>query len=250
MARAIAGANWRDAACYRRLIAGDRACFAWEWLRRSPDYVEAWSTGAAAAPFGLHRLEDPRHDSLVARPFWRADFCRSVLIGRACVALDSDDVLDLSRFTGLSSVLLRASSDPVDHLLLSDGLRSIRIDVIEGSLAEGPASMCWLFDGIVGARPQLKTLQQLIAVAANGRFMPSYHPPERRAGRWLDMLRVHDAQAVGAHYREIAAELFQLDLSAPRWRAEAAPWRLRVQRLAGSARVCLARPPADWLSEG
>ena len=31
--------NWRDAESYRHLLDLDRAGWAWEWLRRNPDYV-------------------------------------------------------------------------------------------------------------------------------------------------------------------------------------------------------------------
>lgn len=32
-------ANWRDPANYKSLLKLDRAGWAWEWLRRNPDYI-------------------------------------------------------------------------------------------------------------------------------------------------------------------------------------------------------------------
>jgi hypothetical protein len=63
------------------------------------------------------------------------------------------------------------------------------------------------------------------------------------------MLRVHDALAAGASHREIVEWLFGIDVAAPRWRASAGPWRLRVQRLAAGARRALAMGPAEWLAD-
>ncbi len=35
----ISHANWRDPANYKSLLNLDRAGWAWEWLRRNPDYI-------------------------------------------------------------------------------------------------------------------------------------------------------------------------------------------------------------------
>jgi hypothetical protein len=246
MATAIPRGDWRDGAAYARLLAGDRRCFAWEWLRRDPAYAAAWATGAPdAGAFGLLAFADPDVNALAARPFWHRTVDRAALCAEACEA--SRDCFDLGRLAPLVSRLDGSRGDAAEHILLSDGLRSIRIDVLVGSLMAAPATPCWRIDGIGGAGPQIRALRQLAALAVHGRFARSLHRPERRAARWAAMLRVHDAIAAGATHREIVAALFDVDVSAPRWRAGAGPWRLRAQRLAAGARTCLTAGPGFWL---
>jgi len=240
--------DWHDAAAYGRLLPGGRHCFAWEWLRRSPAYREAWTAGHAdPAGFGLLRFEDPANDALAARPFWHRGVDRSVLHGEA-VPGRSSDRLELRRLAPLVSMLSDPDGGAAEHILLSDGLRVIRIDFSDGGLAD-PAALRWRIDGLASAGPQLLALRRLIALAQSGRFARSLHRPERRAQRWTLMLRVHDALAAGSSHREIVEGLFGIDVAAPRWRAAAGPWRLRVQRLAAGARRALAMGPAGWLAD-
>jgi hypothetical protein len=241
---AIAGSDWHDAAAYARLLAADRRCFAWEWLRRTPEYHLAWSSGGRSDRFGLARLEDPGLDALVARPLWTANVDRAVLSadGRAAGESDRLDWSSLAPFTTIVSVGRRHK-----HILLSDGLRSIRVDLSVSSSVAKPAMLTWHIPSGRGVGLQLAALAQFDALIRLGRFSRSLHPPERRARRWIAMLRVHDALAIGATNREIVTEMFDVPASAARWRSAVGPWRLRVQRLAAGARACLAMGPAGWL---
>ena len=242
---AVAGEDWRDGRAYARFLPGDRRCFAWEWLRRSPAYVDAYTGEMAPAAFGLLRFENPALDALAARPFWHADADHGVLRAEAHTA-GSRDLFALKGLDHLSSFLTNEG----EHILFSDGLHSIRLDMLSGSLAAGPVSLCWRIDGIANASPKILALRQFVALARSGGFAGSLHRPERRARRWVEMLRTHDALAAGATHREIAAALFGVDVTGPRWRLSAGPWRLRVQRLAAGARACLALDPHGWLERG
>lgn len=241
-------ADWRDAAPYARLLAGDRACFAWEWLRRSQDYADRWAaTDGAPDRFGLLRFEDPARDARACRPLWHADVDRAVLLGEACPS-DARHGFDLARFAALAKVMPgHPGSSVTEHVLLSDGLRSIRIDLLSGTLSDGPAALRWRIDGMAEVGPQLLALRRLAALARHGHFAASLHPPERRARRWATMLRVHDALAAGATHREIAAVLFDIDATGPRWRVRSNPQRLQVQRLVAGARACVTLGPIGWL---
>ena len=239
----VAGDDWQDGQAYARLLAGDRHCFAWEWLRRTPAYLDAWTGGTIApAAFGLLRYENPSLDALSARPFWCADMDSAVLHADALTARSRDmfDLACLSRFATLLA-------DRGEHVLLSDGLHSIRLDLISGSLATGPVALRWRIDGVADAGRQILAIRQFMALARSGRFSRSFHPPERRAGRWVRMLRVHDAIASGATHREIAGALFGADAAGPRWRVTANSCRLQVQRLASGARRSIAAGPIGWL---
>jgi hypothetical protein len=124
-----------------------------------------------------------------------------------------------------------------EHLLLSDGFRAIRIDVLAGSLAKGPVRLRYLLAGLASVERPLLTLRRLLAICRTGRFSPSLHPVEARTRRFVLMLRANDALASGATQREIAAELLSVEAWEDRWRVGAPTLRTQVQRLARSARV-------------
>ena len=241
---AIAGSDWHDAAAYARLLSGDRRCFAWEWLRRTPEYRLAWSSGDPSDRFGLARLEDPGLDALLARPVWTANVDVAVLSADGQAAGEGD-WLDWSSLAPFMTIV--AAGRRHKHILLSDGLRSIRVDLSVSSSVAKPIMLTWHIPGGRGMGLQLAALAQLDALIRLGRFSRSLHPPERRARRWIAMLRVHDALAVGTTNREIVTEMFDVPTTGACWRSAVGPWRLRVQRLAAGARACLAMGPAGWL---
>ncbi|MGV7120426.1 DNA -binding domain-containing protein [Sphingopyxis sp. 550A] len=248
---AIAGGDWRDAGSYARLLGGDRRCFAWEWLRRTPAYVAAWRERQAPSPFGLIAFSDPDDDALTARPIWSRGIDAGVLQGSVVSGDGDDGGVDRFDFRRLDPLLtvLPGERDRA-HILISDGLRSIRIDLLGNGGLREPLALAWRIAGVTCADPQITALTQFVALARHGRFSRTLHPVERRAARWTQMLRVHDAIAVGVSTREIVAGLFGVDTLQPRWRTDAASWRLRVQRLARGAGRCLAMGPGGWLGGG
>lgn len=245
---AIAGGEWRDGDSYARFLGGDRRCFAWEWLRRTPAYHAAWRERQPPEPFSLIRLADPGDDALAARPLWTASADMGVLQASVDGGDGSADRVDFARFAPLMTVLPGEGGRA--HILLSDGLRSIRIDLRGAGRLIEPVALTWHIQGVHRAPAQIRALMQFAALTRRGRFSRTLHPAERRAARWIQMLRVHDALAVGASPREIVAGLFAIDTASPRWRIDASAWRLRVQRLARGARECLATGPEGWLGDG
>lgn len=241
--------DWRDAATYAPLLDADRSVFAWEWLRRDPAYEAAAldalegqgsvAGGSGPSPdpgqWGLHDFEHPHAGAPIARPMWRAEAWPYVLAVKAEKGGDVGDSFDLRRLRPLATLQGKAGEN--EHLLLSDGLRVIRLDVIDGSLQEGAVRLRYSLAGIASVAAPLLTLRRLIELWRRGRFSASLHRPEARAERWIMMLRAHDAIASGAGQREIAAELFNPVARAPGWRSEAPSVRSQVQRLVRSARL-------------
>lgn len=225
--------DWRDAAAYEPLLKADRSLFAWEWLRRDRSYRAA-AERALQAPerWGLHAFEPPGLTTPEARPIWRAEIHPYVLGVEACPPVGGD-VFDLKRFSTIST-LVTAAGDR-EHLLISDGLRAVRIDVLSGTIAGGPAELRYQLAGLALAERQVLTLRRLLALWRTGRFCRSLFPDEARARRWLLMLRAHDALAAGANQRAIAAELLGSGAAQQRWRVKAPSLRSQVQRLVKSA---------------
>lgn len=233
-------ADWRNAADYAHLEGADRSAFAWEWLRRLPDYRAAAASGAASPiPFGLCRFEDAALGATGAHPIWHADADRSVLraVSQPGSGNDLFDIQILRRWT-----TLHVDRDG-EHWRIGDRLRSIRVDIVCGTLREGPAHLAYSIGGIAAALPVVLTLRRLLALARTGQWPAHLFPPETRAGRWIMMLRVSDALAAGASHREIAVALFGATNVGARWRSSAPSYRLRIQRLAAGAHSMAA---GDW----
>jgi len=249
MSAVIPAADWRSADVYAPLARCDRHGFAWEWLRRWSPYRSAYDRlggaqlDADAERFGLHRFEPPDLPWPAARPIWRRDTDDTVLMATAVRA----GAADAAGVRLLNTVVSHVADADGEHWLLADHGHHVRIDVISGSLVEGPAGLQFHISGYPRCHGQLAALQRLVALAELGRWPARNPPPERRAPRWALILRVHDALATGASHREITECLFDLgDL--PRWRISAPSWRRRVQRLTEVARRFAAREPLTWLS--
>jgi hypothetical protein len=240
--------DWKDAGAYAPLLAADRSILAWEWLRRTPAYRDAAERALGNRPagepspeareWGLHAFEQPELAAPRARPVWRAEVHPPVLAAVAGGPPATMDAFDLAMRRGLSTLV--RSGEGREHLLLSDGLRAIRLDVVAGSVSAGPVQLRYLLSGLASAERPLLTLRRLLALWRSGRFAAALHPPERRARRWILLLRAADGLAAGAGQREIAEVLLSSSAADPRWRSAAPSVRSQAQRLVRSARLMTA----------
>lgn len=147
---------------------------------------------------------------------------------------DHPDALDI-HCVGVE-VLLVAVSGQGEQLLLRQAGRSIRLNVRSGTFDQGPVRLRYALEGFARLDPQLLTLRRLAGLWRMGRMPAELFPPERRAARWIELLRAHDALTQGASQREIAATLFGSQIVHRDWRGTSDYLRLRVQRLAATAR--------------
>ena len=241
--------DWRDAAAYAPLLHVDRSFFAWEWLRRDSSYRQAAEVALArrsvrtrmalceepqAAAWGLHAFEDPALVAPLARPVWRSDRFAPVIRATAEPWRQDSDALDPNRLETLATLIRGRKAE---HVLLSDGQRSVRLDTAGVRLDAGPLRLRFGIAGFGELRSQLPALRQLAALAALGRFAGGPHPPVGRARRMVLMLRARDAVVAGATQRSIAAELLSGTAGETRWRVRSPSLRSQVQRLVRSARL-------------
>ncbi len=237
--------DWRDQAAYASLLNADRSLFAWEWLRRDPEYraaaEAALSEGArtrqapsGAERFGLVAFEAPDLTVPEARPMWRSDVYRFVLpVDVRRGAVPAGDTIDVARMSDLARILADGGAE---HLLLSDGLRSIRLDGPSGAFTSGPVCLRYSIEGLMAAEAPLLALRRILALCRTGRFSRSLHPREVRARRWILMLRAYDGLIAGADQRQIAEQLFSNSVVEPHWRSRESCVRSQAQRLVRSAR--------------
>lgn len=237
--------DWTDAAAYAPLLQVERAGFAWEWLRRRADYERAarhardrcWSSYPVeeerALAWNLHGFEDPHLAAPEARPVWAAAAHPWVVKATARSSSAEQDVLDLERLGALATIVTSRESE---RLLLSDGYRSIRLDLHGSGIARSPVQLSYELAGIEGLERPLLILRRLRALAISGRFRASLHPRFSRAQRLVQLLRAHDALRSGANQAEIAQVLLRPSLERTRWRIHSPSIRSRAQRLVGLAK--------------
>lgn len=227
--------DWRDAAAYSPLLEADRSLIAWEWLRRDISYRSAVrGSAAAAAKFGLIAFEPAELAVPNARPIWRSDAHPFVLPVSPVLLEPAEERFDPQQLGGFERVIAR---DNEEHLLLSDGLHSIRLDAPAGTFSMGPVALSYSVDRIPLAEPQILTLRRFIALYRSGRFSRMLHRPEPRSRRWILMLRAWDAILAGADQRHIAAALLSRSAGEPCWRSREPSVRSQAQRLVRSARA-------------
>lgn len=134
-----------------------------------------------------------------------------------------------------SAVVVLRDSVGCERLLIREGLRMVRLDVVQGTLTEDPVRLRYKLDGLAELGHRLLTLRRLVALRRLGRLPAALYPPEARGARWILLLRALDGLRDGATQRELAAGLFGTCGAGDEWRQRSDYLRLRVQRLARSA---------------
>lgn len=161
---------------------------------------------------------------------WRAEHDHGIVVVDAIPTTRGQrDSLDIRR-AGVD-VLLLSTVDGFSQLLFSDGARHIHLALREGSLLKGPVRLRYAVEGLADLEPKLLTLRRLAALWRLGRMPIELFPRDRRAPRWVAMLRAFDGLQSGASQREIARALFGNVVACQEWREDSDYLRLRVQRL-------------------
>jgi hypothetical protein len=188
---------------------------------------------------GCAFAEDAARPASVARLLWHADLDPFVLQVRAKPADGSDpEAIDLARLARWMTIVRGGGRE---HVALSDGWHRIRFDVVEGTLVEeGPARLDYLLSGLTRIDAHVLTLRRMLGLWRTGRFAPMLYPPEPGLPRRLETLRVGDALADGASYREMAVALYGRERVRADWRVPSDYLMLRVRRRATEARAMAA----------
>lgn len=121
--------------------------------------------------------------------------------------------------------------DPVEHVLLSDGLHRLRLDVRGGTVTRGPVCLRFVFEGLREIDAPLLTLQRLVAVGRRGVMPLGLFSAERRAQRWIAALRAGDIVRAGGSQREVAETLFGAERVRADWAGSSDYLRSQVRRM-------------------
>jgi len=185
-------------------------------------------------------LEDPSRSALEARLLWRGDLDPSVVAVRATPAdPDDPDALNVERLRPLATFAQGELGQ--EYIVLSDGWRRLRLDVVEGSVADGNwVRLDYRLSGFQHLEPLLQTLRRLAGLRRYGRFGEKPYPVPRGQVRRLEALQVADGLRAGASYREIAEGLFGETRVRADWRTRSDYLLSRIRHRAAEARHMLA----------
>lgn len=151
------------------------------------------------------------------------------------VSAEDPDAFALARLAGRAS--LARGEDGCEHLLLSDGWRRLRLDVVEGTLlAAGPVRLHFELAGFSHLDARLLTIRRLLSLWRKGCFLAALFQPLAGLPHRLEALRVADALAAGASYREIAIALYGEQRVRTEWEGRSDFLLSRVRRRAAEAR--------------
>lgn len=243
--------DWTKAEDYDWLNLLSRREWAWEFLRRNPDFQAAWQSArleygiadymaqttvivsieetSSLTQWGCLYCSTPEQDSREAVVFWLPDLCPSVLRLNAFPLTEKIDTLPFVLREMIScSVLLEIPNGP-QHLLFMEGGRSLQL-VIQGADVTKPVRL--MADGTPDralAKPQLRCLQCFNDLRLRGSLHPSHVQRDPLSARWKLVLRVLDGDLAGASRKEIARHVLP-EYSDDLWRSLERPLQCRIRR--------------------
>ncbi len=166
---------------------------------------------------------------------WCAAYDPLVLCVDADRVAHSAAGFDLSRLAAFTTVAIDGKGH--EHIVISNGLRRIRLDVVSGSLIDGPVALRIVCADLCRLKAAATTMAKLASLYQHQCFMPTHFREDRRSARWLAALRVHDGLCAGASQREIAIALYGHKRVANDWYEGNDVMRASVRRLIRTART-------------
>lgn len=219
--------------------------WAWEFLRRDPNYraefsASRQSTEPGSAPttpsseaWSLLRFADPDQDCRQADVFWRMDACPSVL-PLSSAPLASDESLPGLPLDKMRCRVSMIEEGDIHHVLFTEEGRSLQLEV------RGPLTRAMLLTPALfrrqAAPDRLIAMRRLNDVVTHGVLRPQLYPPERRGARLVKVILALDGWLSGAHHREIAIRLFGAKRVATEWSNSGDHLRDQVRRAINTGR--------------
>lgn len=243
---------WPPADTYRYLVTAGRADLAWEWLRRDPDFrrlapsARREAAGGFAiteavppeceARWGCLHVPDPGLRFTDTPILWSADVDSSVLRVIASPAPVYDhSAFNLRRWRAAATMVIGAQGR--ESLLLRDASRGgLRLDVVAGSLLDGPVSLFHDFGWVHDVEPAVTAVRRYLNLCRTGEFPAPSIQGSQRFRRQIQALRVHDALAEGASIRDIGTMLFGSDRVWVEWPGSGEALKSQCRRMIALAR--------------
>ncbi len=241
--------DWSLRGSYDYVIQLIHRDWAWEWLRRHPEFQMAWwksrdafeitfsdstltiiharANTSALKRWGCLYTDSPDIDARSANVFWLPSQNTGVLRMHAVPANAKLDtaIFDLCRQP--CPVSLLTMPDGMQHLLFHGNGHGIQLAVSGASLLE-PVYL--LADSVLGRRevkPRIEALRRYNDFIAG---VPSPPPANEQTERLRQVLQALDGSLVGASNRDIAIALYGLERVEADWNDPGENMRDRVRR--------------------
>ena len=185
--------------------------------------------------------EDPSRGFSRARILWSAEFDPGVLRVRTRRRIGrSESLPDWGKITIVNGA-------GIEHLLLSTASGPLRLDIVEGTVRDGPVDLTLTLNVDLSIIRQCDSIPNLLRhfdIAGAGRWRTI---EDRRLPRLVEALRVGDALDDGASLREIAAALKCTGQTYRDWPGPGESTKSWVRRRVALARRLRRRGPAAVL---
>jgi hypothetical protein len=204
--------------------------WAWEFLRRDPDYPSVYSKY-------LLQPADPGQDARQAEVFWRKDVCSSVLPVESIPEPSAKTSQHLS-LDGMRCHVAVIDDEGTHHVLFRDEGRFLQLEVhgpLTGAVLLTPALL-----QEEEAPSRLVAMRRLSDLVTRRSLRPELYPPERRAARFLTMIKALDGSLLKLCQRDIAVRIFGPERVAKEWSDPGNYMRDQVRRAIRSGRRMMA----------
>ena len=212
--------------------------WAWELLRRNPDYITTFGKHSAQEPdslesagrWGLLKLEDPEKTSLEADAFWRNDVSRDVLplVAQPLVAEATVSTMDLTKLR--CRAVQFGNSDGTREILFSEYGRALQVSVSGDTPIEQAMLLTPALPALRYGSGRFLAVKRFADLAKTGTLRSSLYPAEKSAKRLSDVLAALDGWRQGLPHREIATRMFGSAQVGRAWNDSGNHLRDRVRR--------------------
>jgi hypothetical protein len=234
--------DWRNSDSYLWVTALPRPALAWEFVRRSPAYREAYhsSDGSEhAVTWQMVRLEDPALDARHAVPAWIGRVFDEILPLRTGVR-PQEAVRAAINVDQLRCQMTAIEEDAgTTHVLFAERGRLLHLAV-----EVDPAAGDMLMTPAVAPKPltvkRTLALRRLADLAEHGELREHLYPAESRAPRFARILQALDGALAGARHRDIAVSLFGQRRVTQDWASPDNHLRDHVRRAVAQGRTMMA----------
>ncbi|MBY0511803.1 MAG: DUF2285 domain-containing protein [Rhodospirillaceae bacterium] len=211
----------------KALLRLGSAGWAWEWLRRNPEYARGVNNSLGLTRHMLREhpylemleLQTHYHDEwglcfpeVHSRPytnaaiFWRPEYDPSVIpVAAVAPASHGSEALD---FRDLNFAVRILKAPDSEHVLLSNGFHSIQIHVISGTVLDGPVRLAYVLSEPETLRARRLPVERLVALQKQKRFPARMFSTDSYASRWLLALKAIDMERAGVSQPDIAIQLY------------------------------------------
>lgn len=242
---------WPGSEAYRYLDGARRADLAWEWLRRNPGFrrlapcvwrhtadgiaVTDITSSECEGRWGCLHVPDPDLRFTDTPILWSADIDPSVLRVTASPAADDRSAFDLRRWGAAATLVIGSQGE--ESLLLRDGGPGLRIDIVCGSLLNGPVTLLHDFGWVHDVEPAIVALRRYLHLCRTGELPTLRRATNQATRRLIEALRVHDALAGGASIRDVGVVLFGIDRIQAEWPGRGEALKSHCRRLIALSRL-------------